>query len=295
LCATGASVDLTTRLSNAFLMAHPDDAAHLMEGLAVTERAALLGVCDPEAAARVVQSMVSHQAAETLAAMEPTAGGAVLARQPVELVTLLLRRSTEPARENLLRAMGTDLSEAVKRRLRYPEDTVGALMDPLVIALPSDLTFGEALDRAQRFKLAVGYYLYVVDRHDRLVGVISLRELMQAEPASPVASLMKTKVARLSASASREDLAASPHWRHYHRLPVVDGQGTLLGLVRYETMRRVQDELRNAAQAGSGLGAIMALGELYWTGLASILWGMAANPVGTDSADAARGGKDHGR
>jgi len=288
-------VDLTTRLGDAFLMAHPDDAARLMEGLPVTERAALLGACDPEAAARVVQSMVSHQAAETLAAMEPTAGGAVLARQPVEFATLLLRRSTETARENLLRAMGVDLSEAVKRKLRYPENTVGALMDPLVVALPFDLTVGEALDRAQRFKLRVGYYLYVVDRQDRLVGVISLRELMQAEPASPVASLMKAKVARLSASASREDLAASPYWRHYHRLPVIDRHGTLVGLVRYETMRRVQDESRNVTEAGSGLSAIMALGELYWAGLAGILSGMAANPVGIDSADAARAGKDRDR
>lgn len=270
MCATGTSVDLTTRLGDAFLMAHPDDAARLVEGLPVAERAALLGACDPEAAARVVQSMVSHQAAETLAAMEPTAGGAVLARQPVELATLLLRRSTETARENLLRTMGADLSEAVKRKLRYPENTVGALMDPLVVALPSDLTVGEALDRAQRFKLRVGYYLSVVDRQDRLVGVISLRELMQAEP-------------------------ASPYWRHYHRLPVIDRQGTLVGLVRYETMRRVQDESRHVTEAGSGLSAIMALGELYWAGLAGMLSGMAANPVGIDAADAARAGKDRGK
>lgn len=295
MCVTGASVDLATQLANTFLAAHPDDAARLLEGLPVAERAVLLEACEPEAAARVVQSMVSHQAAETVAAMDPAAGGAVLSRQPVEIATLLLRRSSGTVRENLLGAMGADLSASVRRKLRYPENTVGALMDPLVSALPTDLTAAEALDRMQRLTLPVGYYLYVVDRRDRLVGVTNLRELIQADPASPVASLMKTKVARLSASASLEDMAENRNWRHYHRLPVVDNQGTLMGIVRYETMRGIQDEVGNATQAIGGLSAIMALGELYWTGLAGALTGITETPEQVDSVSGKRGGKDRGR
>ncbi len=288
-------MDLARQLGNTFLAAHPDDAARLLEGLPLAERAALLEASDTEAAARVVQSMVADQAAQTLATMDPAAGGAILSRQPVELATLLLRRSEEPARANLLGAMETGVSESIKRKLRYPEDTVGALMDPLVSALPSDLTAAEALDRLQRLKLPGGYYLYVVDRRDRLVGVTNLRELMQAEPTSPAASLMKTRVARLSASASRDDMAASRYWRHYHRLPVVDSHGTLVGVMRYETLHGAQEESSDAAQVRGGLDAVMALSELYWSGLAGVLTGLTETPAQVEPIGTTRGAKDRGK
>jgi magnesium transporter len=286
---------LDTKLCNAFLLAHPDDAARLVEQLPEPERARVLTACDPVAAARVLGAMAPLQAAETLARLDATTGATLVSHLALEVAASLLRRSPEPVKGGLLEAMDAQLARAIRKRLRYPEGTVGALMDPVVMALPGDLTAGEALEQARRFKLPVGYYLYVVDRQGRLVGVTNLRQLVHAEPGTAIASLMQTRVARLSASASREALSASPYWRDYHRLPVVDGRGNLVGMVRYETLRRIQDEVEGTGEAAGGIGTLMALGELYWMGLAGVLSG---TPGGTGQSHAGRngrGGREGGR
>jgi len=288
-------VSLATELGNAFLLAHPDDAARLIEQLPEPERARVFTDCDPEAAARVLRAMAPHQAAETLARLDAATSAAVVSHLALEVAVPLLRRSPEPVRNALLGAIDAELATSIRRRLRYPEGTVGALMDPVVMGLPGDLTAGEALDQARRFKLPVGYYLYAVDRQGRLVGVTNLRQLLHADPGTAIASLMQTRVARLSASASREALRASPYWRDYHRLPVVDSRGNLVGMVRYETLRRLQDEVEGAGEAAGGIGTLMALGELYWTGLAGVLSGVPGGLARSQAGRRGSGGTDGGR
>lgn len=287
-------MSLSADLCNAFLLAHPHDAARLVEQLPGSERARLLTQCDAQGAAQVLRAMAPHQAAGALASVDAGAGAALVSVLPLEAAVSLLRRLPEPLRDRLLGALDAPLASSIRRRLRYPEGTVGAVMDPVVMALPADLTAGEALDQAQRLKLPVGYYLYVVDRRGRLTGVASLRQILHADPAVSVGSLMQTRVARLAASASLEELRASRHWRDYHRLPVVDGGGNLVGMVRYETLRRVQEEVTGAVQADQGLGTLTALGELYWIGLAGVLSGTAGETAGPRREQRGRGGKDGG-
>jgi magnesium transporter len=127
----------------------------------------------------------------------------------------------------------------------------------------------EAVDRVREAAGEARYNLYVVDRDQLLVGVVNLRELLMAEPGAPLSSLMKTAVHRLSARADRPTVVSHPGWRLVHALPVVDERGRYLGAVRYRTMRRLEEGLRND---GTEEGATArALGGLLRAGASAVL------------------------
>ena len=148
-------------------------------------------------------------------------------------------------------------------------------MDPRALALPDDLAISEALKRVRRSPQNVLYYMYVVDRDQRLVGVLNLRELMLASPKTTLSSAMQPNVARLPALADLMAIVAHPGWRDFHALPVVDAGDTFIGVIRYETLRRLEDET-GAPPYNQAVATVLSLGELCWIGFAGMLAGLAA-------------------
>jgi magnesium transporter len=126
--------------------------------------------------------------------------------------------------------------------LDIPEGTAAQLMDPMVAAFPEDLEAGEALRRVRRESQRVSCYIYVTDRNQKLVGVLTLRQLIRAPSKRPLASLIQGPVVRLGLRDSHAGVLRHPGWQSFHSLPVVDGKETLVGVVRYETLRRLEAE-----------------------------------------------------
>jgi len=186
------------------------------------------------------------------------------------------------------------MAERLNLLLRYPEGTAGALMDPRALALPQDIPVGEALARVRHAARDVLYYLYVVDRAQVLVGVLNLRELMLAPRKAEVASVMRPHVARLSARADRASILAHPGWREFHALPVVDDAGLFLGVIRYETVRRLEEDRGSAGQSANALTTVLTLGELCWRGMSLVLADLASGVAPAKSTDRA-GEEPHGR
>jgi magnesium transporter len=154
-------------------------------------------------------------------------------------------------------------------------------MDPEVLALPADVSAGEALDRIRAVPEHARYNVYVVDRDQRLVGVVNLRELLLARPPDRLDDLMVRKPLHLPAMASRADVLAHPGWKEVHALPVVDEQGAYLGAIRYRTLRRLEEELLQ--RPGEDGDATAALGQLFATaatGLLEALTGPATTKTG---------------
>ena len=218
--------------------------------------------------------------AETLRHMDPEGAADVLVRLPAELTpgvlselslgaaALMLRPLDPPERERLLAAAPEETARSLRTALSHPEGTAGAMMDSNVLALPSEISAGEARQRLRRRSRRTGNYLYVVDADRKPVGAVSLGELMLASPKASLASLMRSSVAQIPARAGVEMILAHPGWRELHALPVVDSEGVLVGILRRETYERLREVANERAAAGdSGLG--LALAELFWTLTAS--------------------------
>jgi hypothetical protein len=87
---------------------------------------------------------------------------------------------------------------------------------------------------------------------------------------------MHTGIGKLVPNANSETILAHPDWRIYHELPVVDQAGVFLGLISYQVVRRLEEEVHENARSTPLSDAGKALGELYWVGMSAFLKGAAS-------------------
>lgn len=254
-----------------FFRTHPDDGARILEATSPQAAAALLESIEPEAAALVVRRIATTAGSSYLAAMNPEAAGAVLAEFPVETVGRFLRCMEEPLQEALLGLLPNEMARQARLLLQYPENTAGALMDPLAYTVPDDVTAEQIHRMLQRKPEGIFFYVYVVDRDHRLRGVLDLRELMQADPQAPVSSIMNDDMTILPAGMDLVTLLRHPGWHELDALPVVDENGIFLGMIRQRLIRQISQSSEQDGQSLASWEVLLALGELYWIGLGKLL------------------------
>jgi len=259
------------RLVRRFIETHPVDAARVMERFAGELSSGVLQDVPLDRLVPVIAAMSDHLAAECVGAMDPARAAAVLQVLDLDQASALLRRTLAPQRDRIMHEMSPERVAQLSRVLAFPTGSAGALMDPKVLSVPQTLTAAEALEQVRAAPHLAIYYLYIYDVSSRLCGVVNLRELMLAEPQTPLTEIMATGVDRLSATADRKAILVHPGWTEYHALPVVDESGRFVGALRYETLRRLEGQSRTEVPSAS-LAA--SLGELYWVGLSGILRGM---------------------
>ena len=266
-------------LAVAFLESHPAEAAVALERMRGERRAATLAAVPAEAAVPAVRAMVRPVAADCLARLDAAAAGEILERLDVDAAAGVLRRVPPAARPRLFDALGTERREALERLLQYPEGTAGALMDPTVPTLPDDVSIAEARVRLRRTVQRLLFYIYVVDRDHRLVGVLDVAELMGASAGESLRSVMHTPVERLPAWLPAAAVRTDAGWKTYHAMPVVDDAGRFLGAIRYQTLRRLEQDADTAGSERETATTVAALGELFHLGMAGFVEGISAAAV----------------
>jgi len=131
-------------------------------------------------------------------------------------VTVVAERSREGGRPSL-----------------YPEDEAGGLMHPGFVAISPENTVEEAISQLRQHAghVEMIYYAYVLDEAQRLVGVVSFRELLAADRSKKVRDVMRTDFAFASEDQDKEVVAQLLAKRRLIALPVLDHQGRMLGIV----------------------------------------------------------------
>jgi len=267
-------------LARNFLEAHPEDAVRIVEELSPAEAAGLLEGASGEIAAAVLSRMALPQALACLQAMSHQAIGAVLESLDLETLAALLRRLAPEARQGLWNNLDPERAKAVGILLEYPKDTVGAVMDPLVLSLPDDITIEQVMARIRRSLRQLYHYFYVIDRDRAVAGVLDLRELMLAPAGSLVRDVMHPDVITVSTQASLASVREHPGWQELDALPVVNDRNQLVGALRHRLIRQIDQRSGGSPNPQQGLETLIALGELYWAGLCGILGGSVPAPPG---------------
>lgn len=262
---------LHQRLHHTFLTRHPGDGARAMEELSAEELSQLFTDMDVEAAMPALCLVSPALLADALAQAASVDGGRILQALPINVKLAVLPLLNAGTREHLLAALPGREASLLKRLLSYPARTAATLLDPHVFSVSSDLTVELALQRSRASRRPLRYYVYVEDTTHRLTGVVSMRQLMQADPGRRISEIMHRNVVALPATHSLSEVVASQHWKDHHMLPVVDNDEHLLGVIRYETMHKLREEQDAESGVGSVLQVLMTLGEVYWLGLGMAL------------------------
>jgi magnesium transporter len=258
-----------------FVADHPEEAALVLEQLSFADTAALLAELEPAQGAGLVARLSAALAVDCLRSLPDRSVAGVLGELPIDLAAGILKRASDETREAWLAAIPEERAAFLRRKLRYPPGTAGALVDPLVLALPEDLSVAESLKQLRRSAERAYYYVYVVDREQRLVGALDIRELMLAESKATLGAVMHREVVSVSAHADLATVMSHPGWREFDALPVVDGAGVFFGIIRHRVMRQIAGRADDR-EAQPMVRTLVSLGELYWTGLSAFLAGVSA-------------------
>lgn len=274
-----ADLSVATR----FVADHPEEAALVLEQLSFADAAALLAELDPAQGAGLIARLSAALAVDCLRSLPDRLVAAVLSELPIDLAARILMRASDETRASWLAALPEEQAQFLRRKLRYPPGTAGALLDPLVLALPEELSVAEAQRQLRRSAERAYYYVYVVDRDQRLVGALDIRELMLAETKATLGAVMHRDIVSVPAHADLASVMTHPGWRELDALPVVDAAGVFFGIIRHRMMRQI------AGPAGDQEGqpmvrTLVSLGELYWTGLSAFLAGVSAVGPGAPTA-----------
>jgi magnesium transporter len=214
--------------------------------------AELIAELDPFDAARLVSKLGRAQAADVLEEMAPDDAADVVGELGSAEASAIL---TE-----MQAAEAADLRDL----LAYPAESAGGMMTPQFVAVRPDLTAAEALAELGRLaeEAETVYYVYVTEpRTDRLLGVLSLRNLVLSPRSRPIRELMLTEVARVRADADRETAARLLDQRNLLALPVVDERDRLLGIITADDAADVL--LAEAGEDIERLGGSQPLEEPY--------------------------------
>lgn len=174
----------------------------------------------------------------------------------------VIQETPPEQRDELLREMDDSTRREVHALLAYAEDDAGGLMNPRFARVRPDMTVDEAityLRRQTREKVETIYYAYVLDSEQRLLGVVSLRELFLASPDKKVRDVMTTEVLTAPEEMDQEALSGLFAERGLMAIPVVDAQGKMKGIVTVDDIVQVvQEEATEDIQKVGGMEALEA-------------------------------------
>ena len=218
------------------------DQADLFAELEDEQQTALLPRLDPEDAADILEELDDEDAADLVATLpRETVARIIDEMEPDEAADLI--GELEPADQEYVLRQLEDQAE-VRPLLLHAEDSAGGLMTSEFLALGRRMTVAEALAALRTWKPDAEeiYDVYVVDRHSRLAGTISMRQLLMEEPAAELADVVETDYVSVLVGTDQEEVARLMSRYDLATLPVIDPQGMLVGVITIDDVVDVLEE-----------------------------------------------------
>ncbi|MBW1999754.1 MAG: magnesium transporter, partial [Deltaproteobacteria bacterium] len=215
---------------------HPGTIAEFLSALEAQEVRDILKVLEPRLRAEIFSNLdiqLQVALAKTLKRLE--FADIVTNMSPDERVDLL-KRLPEELKEEVFPVLAQAEREDIRRLASYPEGTAGAVMTSDYATLSPEQTVEEAIAKLRREapdKETI-YYTYVVDSERRLIGFLSLRELILARPEKRVKDIMHRDLIYATVTEDQEEVARKIAKYDLIALPVVNGSHVLVGIITHD-------------------------------------------------------------
>lgn len=217
---------------------HPADAAEVLRVLEPEEVAKFVELMGPAEALQVFEFMPFEAQREALRHLNRATLALLMNIMSPDDRADLMEDLDEEFQERLLSLLLHHERENVLRLIKYPEDTAGAHMTTDYAILRPDSDVQTALEqvRLQAATKETIYYIYVVDAARRLLGLVSLRDLIVARRHSQVGDLMSKQVISVKADVDIEDVAKLSSRYDFLAVPVLDDSGRMLGIITFDDL-----------------------------------------------------------
>jgi len=232
------------RFSLQYIESHPEDAASSLEGINHEDMCEYIESLSIKHAALIIQNLTPISGSSALARLPLDSVIPILTRLPANQATLLIRRIPSEKKKEITTLPG--LPGFIKRSLRYPEDTVGAIMDTDALVLPARFTISQARKHMKKYTARIHNRIFVTDEQQVLRGFIELKEIMFARSKTALAQLARRPNIKLSVRDRLESVAVETATQHTEVFPVVDHANHLMGVVTNRNLRQAIAELQGS-------------------------------------------------
>ncbi len=212
---------------------HPADIGDILNQMDPAHRKDMLESLDVEMAADALAEADDAVQVSALQHLDAELAADILEEMPADEAADVLGDMDKAHRDQLLGRMDAEDREDVEELLEYHDKTAGGLMTNEYVSIAQDFTAQQTIDHLRTLEPEAEtiFYVYVTDTQERLVGIISLRDLIVAAPERPVAEFMITKVRSVTLDADVEEVAHKFERYKLLALPVVDNEARLQGII----------------------------------------------------------------
>src|SRR5687768_9999358 len=256
------------------------DGAEVMHALTPRQAADVAEYLDPTTAANVLAEMDAAEAAHVIGDMETPEASMVLAAMDPDDRVDILEHVPAPLHDELVAELGVEDREEVRQLEQYPPDTAGGIMTTDVTSLYEYITVDDAIHLLRKLseELEQMFYVYVIDRRQHLVGVLSMRDLILARPDKQLRDIMIQGVRSVPATMDQEQVARIMRKYGYLAMPVVDERGRLVGLITVDDVVDVmEEEATEDVQKMFGAGAEERLSSPWQFTFKKRVWWLIVN------------------
>ena len=224
---------------------HVADLADIFQEMKSEERLQCFKLLDFDKAADLMEYLPPQMQVELLGDIDENHASKILTQLPHDAAADVLGDMEEDESETYLDKLPHKFSEEVRELLTYNEDTAGGIMNPVVLTVNSDMSVQDVLNhiriKAEQDNMEL-YYVYVVDKQNHLLGVVSLRRLLTSPINQKVEDIMISDIVRLHVDDYSDYIIDEFMKYQYNALPVVDLYNRLKGMITWDDVHDLFEE-----------------------------------------------------
>jgi len=223
---------------------HPYEIASLLEEFEEPEQITILSLTPPETAAEALEHLDYDDQYRLLDHSDKAVAKAILAAMGRDAIADLLMAIHPNKAQQIMAMVPEEDLESIKYLMTYPEDSAGGIMSLDYIQAREYWTIEQVIRHFRKVgqKQSIANYIYIVDAIGKLVGVLSLKELLLNDPKSLVSDVMHKNIITVLATADQEEAARVMSQYDLMILPVVNDQGRLVGVITADDIMDVIEE-----------------------------------------------------
>jgi len=212
---------------------HPSELASIISDLSAPEAAAVVGQLDDETAADAFEHLDAETQKTLIDDIGTQRAADIIEEMDADDAADLLSELPEEQQSELLAEMSDYTAGELRELVKYDEDTAGGLMTTDYVWIYPHRTTEATIRKIREIAPTSEfiYYLYVVDKEDRLLGTLSLRTLLLELPTAFIDRIMDTDVVSIHPDVPAVEVAAAIAKYDLLAIPVVDDDGKMLGIV----------------------------------------------------------------
>jgi magnesium transporter len=239
-------MSLALELRQTYLHEQPLPAARTLAGLDDKQLNEELEDMGASHLVPVLELMPDSSAARVFDSLDAPRQSGVLAGASPRLALLLLDAMDDDAREILMAQLPDLVREDLERLSRFEENSAGRLMDRPMDAIHADMTVAETLELVRHSDIKRARSFYVVDDANRLAGKVHMQDLALAEPEQTLQALLRELEGVVTLTARRPEIVEQLERFRVDSIPVVDLEGRLMGVVRYQRLFEAVESVASA-------------------------------------------------